>query len=195
MSTPLTPRGMPWRVTQSIARSAWFKSSESLRTVWTPGTTNVPFPVTILNPSPSWMPEVSLSFFRPEMISASLGSATLHISLNRTIATTRTAATMITMVSAMTHPLSWLHLGDDDRAGWEVLDDHDAGAGGEDVGAVSGVSVERFCSAPDRNHHFPELAGRDAAGDSADLAHHFLIRHALILDRSDGLECTSSKEG
>src|SRR2546430_7545335 len=93
--------------------------------------------------------------------------------------TTRTTATAMTirMVSAMGHQLSWLHLRDDDRAGREVLDDHDPGAGGQDVVVVGRIGVEGLGATSYRHHHFTQLAGRDAAGDSPDLADHLPISH------------------
>ena len=78
---------MPWCVTQSMASSASRRSSDSRRTVCTPGTTIVPLPVTIRKPRLSDTPSGTARSRRPEMISASFGSATRHVSLNSTKST------------------------------------------------------------------------------------------------------------
>src|SRR5829696_4564179 len=175
-----------------MARSAWRRSRDSRRTVCAPGTTRVPLPVTILKPRPSWSPAVSSSVLNPEMTSASLGSATRQHSLNTTTTIMRIAATRITIVSAMAHRLSLLHLGDDHRARRQVVHDHDAGPGGQDVVAVSGVCVERLRAPTDRDHHLAQRPGGDQSGDPADLPHHLLIRHAVVLARFSDAECTNA---
>ncbi len=83
ITTPLTCTGIPCEVTHSTSRSASLRSSDSLRTTCTPGVTSVPRPVTTRNPNPS--PTPSARCLEPEMISASLGSATRHMSLKSTI--------------------------------------------------------------------------------------------------------------
>src|SRR2546423_2892624 len=87
ITTPRIPSGMPWWVTQSIDSSDSRRSSESRRTVCTPGMTSVPLPVTILNPRLSDTASLGVCSRRPEMMSASLGSATRHISLKMTNST------------------------------------------------------------------------------------------------------------
>src|SRR5215212_7407382 len=119
---------MPWWVTQSMARSAWRRSSDRRRTVCTPGSTSVPLPVMILNPRLSWSSAAAgLPDLMPEMMSASLGSATRHMSLRS-------------------------HGGDHDGARREMVDHHDAGTGGDDVVAVGGVGVVGLGAAPHGDH-------------------------------------------
>ncbi len=89
ITTPFTPRGMPWWVTHSIPNSASRRSSVSRRTVCTPGMTRVPLPVTILKPRLSLTASLGVCSRSPEMISASFGSATRHMSLKTNAATTR----------------------------------------------------------------------------------------------------------
>ena len=81
MTTPWMPSGMPWWVTHSIDSGASRRSSESRRTVWTPGSTSVPLPVTMRKPMLSPAPSGEECSRRPEMTRASLGSATRHMSL------------------------------------------------------------------------------------------------------------------
>src|SRR5262249_21297942 len=137
-----------------MVSSVWRRSSERRRTVWTPGITRVPLPVTILKPRLSWTSTAVAPPPRlmPEMMSASFGSATRHMSLKMTTAATMTIATAITMT--MSHTLSISHLGDDDRSGREVLHDDDAGTGLDLVVAVGVVGVERFGAAAHRDHDF-----------------------------------------
>ncbi len=95
ITTPRTLSGMPWWVTHSTDSCVSLRSSESLRTACTPGSTSVPRPVTMRNPMPS--PRPSFLWLEPEMISASLGSATRHIILKTAIRT----ATAPTATAAM----------------------------------------------------------------------------------------------
>ena len=88
---------MPWEVTQETLSSVSFSVRDSGRTVCRPGSTRAPLPVTILKSIPSRVssvPRVS-----PEMMRASLGSATFHISFVATQMTpiTTAAPTMIEM--------------------------------------------------------------------------------------------------
>src|SRR5438477_9601708 len=56
-------------------------SSESRRAFWSPGTTMPPLPTTILKPRPAASPSGPWWARRPEMISASFGSATLYMNM------------------------------------------------------------------------------------------------------------------
>src|ERR1041385_7375804 len=146
MTTPLTPTGMPWCVTQSMASSASRRSSDKRRTACTPGSTAVPFPVMILNPSVSITPSGAPRWRSPEMISASFGSATRHMALNTTTMST-TAATATYTINIEIPPEPALHGGDGHSAGWEVLDDDDAGAGADGRVGVGRVGMERLAPA------------------------------------------------
>src|SRR4051812_47394649 len=174
MTTPRIPRGMPWCVTQSMVSSVWRRSRERRRTVWTPGSTRVPLPVTILKPRLSWTSTAVLSPPRlmPEMMSASFGSATRHMSLKMMMAATTMMATAIK--KTMSHPLSESHLGDDDRSRREVLHDHDARTGLDHVLAIRGVGVKSLGAAAHRNHDLADHPRGDPAGHPADLPHHLL---------------------
>lgn len=91
---------MPWWVTHSTCNWVSLRSNDSFRTAWTPGRTSVPRPVTIRKPMPS--PSPSILWWEPEMISASLGSATRHMSLNSAM---RTRTTRIPPPARMPMPM------------------------------------------------------------------------------------------
>src|SRR5580765_3095241 len=99
------------------------------------------------------------------MTSASFGSATRHIDLKITTTTTTAIAAMIRMVRSPCMTPS--HGGDDDRPWRVVLDHHDPGPGLDDVVGVGGVGDERLRATAHRNHHLPEDARLDRAGDPA----------------------------
>src|SRR3954447_1594552 len=69
---------MPCVVTQSRSSSDSWMSSERRRTFCSPGMIHAPLPTTILNPRPAASPSGPACARRPEMISASFGSATLY---------------------------------------------------------------------------------------------------------------------
>src|SRR5436853_1183201 len=179
MTTPLIPSGMPWWVTQSMPSSASRRSSESRRTAWTPGSTSVPLPVTILKPRLSPTSSRLCCCRSPEMTSASLGSATRHMSLNRmkprTSAPTTTPPTISNDIG--TTPETALHGRDEHGPGWEVLDDHDPAAHGDRLRGLGGPGVVRLAAAPDGDHHLAQLPGADGAGDVSHLSHHVLVGH------------------
>src|SRR5437764_549835 len=80
-----------------------------------------------------------------------------------------------TLASAMFMRPSYalgLHRGDDDRPGWVVLDDHDAGAGLDGQVGVARVGVERLRASPHRHHDLAQTTGPDDAGDPAHLPDH-----------------------
>src|SRR5438874_8433193 len=143
--------------------------------------TRVPRPVTILKPRLSWTASLGVCWRSPEMISASLGSATRQHILNRTNATTAAATTTMTMV---TSHLQCSHTGHDHRSRRVVLDHDDAGAGLELVVRLRGVGVEGFAAAADLDHHLAQLPGADGAGDPAHLPDHPLICHRSIASRA-----------
>src|SRR5215213_6558058 len=175
------PRGMPWWVTQSMVSSVWRRSRERRRTVWTPGMTRVPLPVMILKPRLSWTSTAAAPPPRlmPEMMSASFGSATRHMSLKMMMAATAMTAATIRMT--MSIPAFGSHLGDDHRAGREVLHDHDARSRQDLVVAIGGIRVKRLGAAAHRDHDLADNPGGDLAGDPADLSHHLLVSHATSL--------------
>src|SRR5215218_10555123 len=165
------PSGMPWWVTQSMASWASRRSSESRRTVWMPGSTSVPLPVTMRKPMLSPAPSGVECSRRPEITSASFGSATRHISLkipNRTArpATTAPATIRGSMVPASQAALERAH---HDGPRWEVLDDDDPGAGRDLVLRLGGVGVERLAAATDGDHDLADPPGPDGAGHPPDL--------------------------
>src|SRR6266496_5342780 len=160
-------RGMPWVLTQSMASWASRRSSESRRTVWMPGRTRVPLPVTILKPRLSPTPSTSACWRSPEMTSASFGSATRHMRRNRmNSTTTMTSTPPAMMMGSMTiqPPSQPLQRADHDSPGREVLDDDHPGARLDPVLGVGGVGVERLATAADRDHDLPDPARCDGAG-------------------------------
>src|ERR1700730_740999 len=182
MTTPRTRSGMPWWVTQSICRSVSRRSSESFRTTWTPGTTSVPFPVKILKPRLCSMP--SCLWRRPEITSASLGSATLQVARNRISNTIRTSTAATTTASAnpVSRPVNMPSSPRSNRAHhdgsrWEVLDHHDTGAPANGFVGFRRVGVEGLAAAAYGDHDLAQAARCDRAGDPADLPEHLLVNH------------------
>src|SRR5215216_4044779 len=177
MTTPWMPSGMPWWVTHSIDSGASRRSSDSRRTVWMPGRTRVPLPVTMrkpmLSPAP-WGEECSR---RPEMTRASLGSATRHMSLKTANRTTRPATMPPARIRGSIAPPfdAALHGADHDGPWREVLDHDDAGAGRDGVLGVGGIGVEGLAAAADGDHHLADPFGADRAGHAADLPDHLLV--------------------
>src|SRR5215207_4241420 len=169
---------MPWCVTQSMASSASRRSSDRRRTVCTPGITSTPLPVTILKPRESSTSSVACAWRRPEMISASFGSATRQVALNSTTSRTRAPRAMppATRADSIAVPLRWSHGGDDDGARGEDLHDQHAGAGA-DVLVVGAVGVERLGAASDRDHDLAYPTGPDVTGDPARLPDQPLVGH------------------
>src|SRR5581483_4597380 len=184
MTTPRIPRGMPWCVTQSIDSSDSRRSSERRRTVCTPGRISVPFPVTILKPRLSSTASLGAWARNPEMIRASLGSATLHMSRSRTSRNTSPPAASsrnvcVDMPASLEARAS--HAGDDHRARGEVLDDNDAAPDRDRLVVVGGVSVEGLAPPTHLDHHLTQLAGGDRPGDSTHLPDHLLVGHCSRL--------------
>src|SRR5215472_599524 len=181
MTTPRTRSAMPWWVTQSISRSVSRRSSDSRRTAETPGITSVPPPVAILKPRPWPSPRGRCA--RPEMISASLGSAMRHM-LRKIKITIRIAAMasprMIAAAADRSVPISPpcpSDRADYDGAGRKVLDHDDAGARGDRLGRVGGIGVERLAAPPDRDHDLAQMPWRDSPRHPADPADHLLLDH------------------
>src|SRR5437763_4923992 len=173
---------MPWWVTQSIWRSVSRRSSESRRTAWTPGTTSVPFPVTTLNPRLCSMP--SCLWRRPEITSASLGSATRQVARKRTRSRTRTptAATTTASANPVNRPVNMPSSPRSNRAhhdgAWrEVLDHHDPCAPADGFVGFRRVGVEGFAAAADGDHDLAPQARGDRAGDTAHLPDALLDNH------------------
>src|SRR5438874_423204 len=69
---------MPCVVTHSRSSSASWMSRDRWRTFCSMGMVNAPLPTTILKPSPAASPSGPECARRPEIIRASLGSATLY---------------------------------------------------------------------------------------------------------------------
>src|SRR6478752_773482 len=170
---------MPWWVTQSMASSASRRSRLRRRTVWTPGTTRVPLPVTIRKPRPS---DASSGFpwsRRPEMMSASFGSATRHME-RKTMKARMIAPSIppaITSAVFTNAPPVRSQRGDDDGARWQVLQDQHLAAGADLDVPIHVVRVERFGAAADRHHDLTEALGADAPRHAAGLADHSVICH------------------
>src|SRR5512132_1096208 len=177
MTTPWMPRGMPWWVTHSMDRGASRRSSDSRRTVWMPGSTRVPLPVTMRKPMLSPAPSGEECSRRPEMTRASLGSATRHMSLKIANRTTRpTTAPPARSRGSIAQPFdAALHRADHDGSWREVLDHDHAGAGRDGVLGVGGVGVEGLAAATDGDHDLADPLGADGARDSADLPDHLLV--------------------
>src|SRR5690348_9515461 len=118
--------GIPWLDTQVTVNGVARMSSGSRRTVWKPGRTAVPRPTTILKPRVSLTCSVLECAPRPEMISASFGSATRQTIRNTmSRATTATAATA-TYVQSISPPGNELESASDVHgAGWVVVDHDD----------------------------------------------------------------------
>src|SRR4029453_1328596 len=179
MTTPWMPRGMPWWVTHSMDRGASRRSSDSRRTVWMPGSTRVPLPVTMRKPMLSPAPSGEECSRRPEMTSASLGSATRHMSLkiaNRTARPTTTPPARIRGSIAPPFDAA-LHRADHNRPRREVLDHDHAGAGRDGVCGVGGLGLEGLAAPPDGDQHPAALVRADGAGHASDLPDHLLVGH------------------
>src|SRR4029450_12322196 len=177
MTTPWMPSGMPWWVTHSIDSGASRRSSDRRRTVWTPGSTRVPLPVTMRKPMLSPAPSGEECSRRPEITRASLGSATRHMSLkiaNRTARPTRMPPAR-TGGSIAPPFAAALHGADHDGPWREVLDHDDAGAGRDGVRGVGGIGVEGLAAAADGDHDLADPFGSDRAGHAADLPEHLLV--------------------
>src|SRR6266545_1785909 len=158
---------MPWVLTQSMPSCASRRSSERRRTVWMPGRTRVPLPVTILKPRLSPTPSTSACSRSPEMTSASFGSATRHMRRNRMNSTMRATSTLPPMMMGsmtMQPPSQPLQRADHDSPGREVLDDDHPPAGLDGVVALGGVGVERLAASADRDHDLTNPARCDGAG-------------------------------
>src|SRR5215216_2877798 len=177
MTTPWMPSGMPWWVTHSIDSGASRRSSDSRRTVWMPGRTRVPLPVTMrkpmLSPAP-WGEECSR---RPEMTRASLGSATRHMSLKTANRTTRPATMPPARIRGSIAPPfdAALHGADHDGPRREVLDHDHPGPGRDGVLVVGGIGVEGLAAAADGDHHLADPLGADGPGHPSDLPDHLLV--------------------
>src|SRR4029453_17473683 len=177
MTTPWMPRGMPWWVTHSIDSGASRRSSDSRRTVWMPGSTSVPLPVTMRKPMLSPAPSGEECSRRPEITRASLGSATRHMSLkiaNRTARPTTMPPARIRGSIAPPFDAA-LHGADHDGPWREVLDHDDTGAGRDGVRGVGGVGVEGLAAAADGDHDLADPFGSDRAGHASDLPDHLLV--------------------
>src|SRR5215212_1773819 len=177
MTTPWIPSGMPWWVTHSIDSGASRRSSDSRLTVWMPGSTSVPLPVTMRKPMLSPAPSGDECSRRPEMTRASLGSATRHMSLKIANRTTRPTTTTPARIRGSIAPPfdAALHGADHDGPWREVLDHDDAGAGRDGVLGVGGVGVEGLAAAADGDHDLAHPFGADRAGHAADLPDHLLV--------------------
>src|SRR5437016_1064219 len=186
MTTPRIPSGIPWWVTQSMESSDSRRSSERRRTIWTPGTISVPLPVTILNPRLSDTESLGVCSRNPEIISASLGSATLHIILKMTKRTSSAPRTAPAMIPAMACLLRGerSHTGDDDRAGREVLHHDDAAPDRDRLIVVGGVGVAGLAASTHLDHDLTQAAGGDGAGDSTHLPDHLVVGHGAAQDSS-----------
>src|ERR1700736_5705757 len=169
--------GIPCCVTHAICSSDSRRSSESLRTTWTPGMTSVPRPVTILKPSDS--PVSSFDrWWSPEMTSASFGSATRHIARNSMMkmanATTMTpmmrTADPSSVVTFFLPAPAWSRLGDDYRPWRIVLDDHHSGSD-RDALRIARVRVEVFCTSTHGEHALPDPTGTDRPRHAPDFPH------------------------
>src|SRR5919199_3896286 len=169
MTTPWMPRGMPWWVTQSIDSWASGRSSDSRRTVWMPGSTRVPLPVTIRKPIDSPTPSGEECSRRPEMTRASLGSATRHMSLKIANRTTRPTTTPPARIRGSIAPPfdAALHGADHDGPRREVLDHDHPGPGGDGVLGVGRVGVEGLAAAADGDHDLADPLRGDRAGHPA----------------------------
>src|SRR4030095_13034817 len=168
---------MPWWVTHSIDSGASRRSSDSRRTVWIPGSTSVPLPVTMRKPMLSPAPSGEECSRRPEMTRASLGSATRHMSLKIANRTARTTTTMPARIwGSIASPFdAALHGADHDGPWREVLDHDDAGAGRDRVGGVGGVGVEGLAAAADGDHDRAARFGRERACHTSDVPDHLLV--------------------
>src|SRR5436305_1681545 len=156
-----------------MANSASRKSSDNRRTACTPGSTSVPFPVTILKPRLSATPS-GVFEPQPEITRAWFGSATRQATLKRMIRRTTPIATPIrTDMLLLLQPR--LHPGDDDGSWREVLDHDDAAAGLDGVVALRGIGVKSFAFPLHGDHHLPQLARGDGAGHPAHLPDHHLV--------------------
>src|SRR5918994_1202185 len=167
MTTPWMPRGMPWWVTHSIDSGASRRSSDSRRTVWMPGSTRVPLPVTMRKPMLSPAPGGEGCPRRPEITRASLGSATRHMSLKIANRTTRPTTMPPARIRGSIAPPfdAALHGADHD----------DAGAGRDGVLGVGGIGVEGLAAAADGDHDLADPFGSDRAGHASDLPDHLLV--------------------
>src|ERR1700752_3100124 len=167
---------MPWVVTQVMLSSVSLASSDRFRTFWKPGRTSTPLPVTILNPMLSPTPSTG-TCLKPEMIKASLGSATRHMArkVSRTTSSApRTAPATMRMRprSACMCGIPPLSLGgaDVDGARREVLDDDHPGPRVEGLPRLCRMGEEGLGSPTDGGHPLPGAARTDAPCDPADLA-------------------------
>src|SRR5215467_13743549 len=135
----------------------------------------VPLPVTILKPRLSSMP--AWRRCRPEMISASLGSATRHMLLKTSTisSTNRTAAKAPSSTSCETNPVSMIWFpscarsdrADNHGSRREVLDHDHPGALAYGLLGVGGVGVEALAAATNGDHHLAQPPGPDPTGDTA----------------------------
>src|SRR5947209_8538897 len=138
--------------------------------------TREPLPVTILKPRLSATPSTA-SWWKPEMISASLGSATRHIARKRTNNTTSATTTAApARTSAFMGLPPFPHRGsgrsDVDGSGRVVLDDDHAGVLLDDLLAVDGVGEKRLGAPTDGDDDLAGPARRDLPGDTAHLTDH-----------------------
>jgi hypothetical protein len=200
IATPRTPTGIPWWVTHSIASAASRIPSDRRRTVWRPGRTSVPLPVTILKPRLSLVRSVPARAPRPEMMSASFGSATRHISLNRIANAIRAATAAIattsvipTSICSPSSPRRRSAGADHDGPRRVVLDDDDAAAAKDGLPDVGAGGHEGLRPAPDRDHHLARSPGRDRLRDASGASYHRVV----VLSRSDSIRAPvrSGKRG
>src|SRR4029450_5831339 len=177
MTTPWMPSGMPWWVTHSIDSGASRTSSESRRTVWMPGSTSVPLPVTMRKPMLSPAPSGEECSRRPEITRASLGSATRHMSLKIANRTTRPTMMPPARIRGSIAPPfdAALHGADHDGPRREVLDHDHPGPGRDGVLGLGGVGVEGLGAATDGDHHLADPLGADGAAHPSDLPDHLLV--------------------
>src|SRR5215472_14931230 len=174
---------MPWCVTHSIWRSVSRRSSERRRTAWTPGIINVPRPVMILKPRLSSSP--LFRWGRPEMISASFGSAMRQVLLkSSTRSRTRISAAPIPpATTAVTNELMFMV--PPVRSGWadydgtrrEVLDHDDSDALWNGLSRIGRVGVEGLAATPHGNHHLPEVTWAHDSRHPPHPANHLLVEH------------------
>src|SRR6266496_5255750 len=177
ITTPWIASGMPCVLTQSMPSWASRRSSERRRTVWMPGRTRVPLPVTILKPRLSPTPSTSACCRSPEMTSASFGSATRHMRRNRMNNTTRMTSTpppMMVGSMTMQPPSQPLQRADHDSPGGEIFDDDHPPAGLDGVLSLGGVGVERLAAAADRDHDLSDPVRCDRAGHPPHPANHLV---------------------
>src|SRR5262245_43976721 len=169
-------------VTQSISRSVSRKSSDSRRTAEMPGMTSVPPPVVILKPRLCSEPRGRCA--RPEMISASLGSAIRHMARNISTAIRMAMIPSVIAVIATADRNSGIECppcpsdrADYDGTGREVLDHDDARPPRDRLPGVGGVRVERLAATTDRDHDLTQVSWRDRSRHPAGSADHLLRDH------------------